>query len=182
MLTPEINTVNTQLPVSKIDWPKSGWSTKRIITEHKIKKLKKYFTWEFCNFFKVKILTVINIKNGFNISIGCNLKKNKSNQRFAPFTSTPIIGTRASDKKDTTNNGIINFFNNEVLIAEIETIISNAKIVKLRCFEKKSSNLYLAVHQLEMMWKKMKKINQEKKEEESLIVFSFQYFSNNLIV
>ena len=114
MLTPAINTVNIQVPVNKIDWPKSGWSTNSIITEHKSKKLKKYFTWEFCNFSKVNIFTVINIKNGFNTSIGCNLKKYKSSQRFAPFTSTPIMGTSARNKKDIENNGIINFFNREI--------------------------------------------------------------------
>ena len=137
MLTPEIKTVNTQLPVNKIDWPRSGWSTNKINTEHKSKKLKKYFTWEFCNFSKVNIFTVINIKNGFNISIGCNLKKYKSNHRLAPFTSTPIIGTRAKNIKERTNIGIVNFLSNGVLIAEIESIINNAKIVKLKCFEKK---------------------------------------------
>ena len=99
--------------------------------------LKKYFTWEFCNFSKESIFTVINIKNGFTISIGCNLKKNKSNQRLAPFTSTPIMGTMARETKEIINNGTTSFFNNEVSIAEIKTIISNAKIVKLRCFEKK---------------------------------------------
>ena len=35
------------------------------------------------------------------------------------------------------NKGRTNFFNNEVSIAEIEAIINSAKIVKLRCFEKK---------------------------------------------
>ena len=137
MLTPEINTVKTQLPVNKIDWPKSGWSTNKIITEHKSKKLKKYFTCEFCNFSKVNIFTVINIKNGFNISIGCNLKKYKSSQRFAPLTSIPIIGTSARDKKEKINNGIINLFKKKVSKTEIEIIINNAKIVKVRCFEKK---------------------------------------------
>ena len=63
------------------------------MTESKRKKLKKYLAFEFCNFSKVNILTVINIKNGFNISIGCNLKKNKSNHLLAPFTSTPVSYT-----------------------------------------------------------------------------------------
>ena len=137
MLTPEINTVNTQLPISKIDWPKSGWSTNRIITEHKSKKLKKYLTWEFFNFSKVNIFTVISIKNGFNISIGCNLKNYKSNQRLAPFTSIPIIGTRAKKMKERIKSGMMSFFNNQVSIAEIENMISNAISVKLKCLEKK---------------------------------------------
>ena len=137
MLTPEINTVNIQLPVNKIDWPKSGWSTNKIITELKSKKLKKYFIWEFSNFFKVNICTVINIKNGFNISIGCNLKKDKSNQRLAPFTSTPIMGTRARKIKERINKGITSFFSSVVLIADIENIMNKANIAKLKCFEKK---------------------------------------------
>ena len=120
-----------------IDCPKSGCSTNKIITEHKSKKLKKYFTCEFCNFSKNKIFTVINIKNGFSISMGCNLKKYKSNQRFAPFTSTPIIGTMAKETKDRINNGITSFFSSEILMAEIKIIIDKAKIVKLKCFEKK---------------------------------------------
>jgi hypothetical protein len=91
----------------------------------------------FCNFFKVNIFAVINIKNGFSISIGCNLKKYRSTQRLAPFTSTPIIGTKARKTKDKMNIGKISFFNNEVLINEINNIISRAKITKLKCFEKK---------------------------------------------
>ena len=134
---PEIKTVNIQLPVNNIDWPKSGWPTKRNITEHKSKKLKKYLAWEVFNFSEVNIFTVISIKNGFNISIGCNLKKYKSNQRLAPLTSTPITGTRDRKIKERKNKGITNLFNCEVLIAEMETIMNKAKIVKLKCFEKK---------------------------------------------
>ena len=137
MLTPEINTVKTQLPVRSIDWPRSGWSTNKIITEHKSKKLKKYFIWEFFNVSKDNIFTVINIKNGFNISIGCNLKKYKSIQRWAPFTSTPIIGTSARKTNERINKGTIILFNNEISIAEIKIMINKAKIVKLKCFEKK---------------------------------------------
>ena len=47
------------------------------------------------------------------------------------------MGTSARKKKEIANNGIINLFNNKVSIAEIETIINNAKIVKFKCFEKK---------------------------------------------
>ena len=43
-LTPEIKTVATQLPISNIDCPKSGWSISSIITEINSKKLKIYFT------------------------------------------------------------------------------------------------------------------------------------------
>ena len=136
-LTPEINTVASQLPINKIDWPKSGWLINKINTEDKRKKLKRYFIWEFFNLLKINILTVINIKNGFNNSIGCNLKKYRSSQRLAPFTSIPIIGTNAKKTKEITNNGIINFFNKEVSMIERVNIIVKAKIVKLKCLEKK---------------------------------------------
>jgi hypothetical protein len=46
-------------------------------------------------------------------------------------------------------------------------MINNAKIVKLRCFEKKNNNLYLIVRLLKMKLTKMKKINQEKKVKEN---------------
>ena len=72
--TPEMNTVAPQLPANKIDCPRSGWSIKRIITEDNNKKLNIYLTLELLNFSKVNIFTVVRIKNGFNNSIGCNLK------------------------------------------------------------------------------------------------------------
>ena len=77
------------------------------------------------------------MKKGFNTSIGCNLKKYKSNHRLAPLTSTPIIGTKARRIKEVTNKGIINFFKTEVSIIEIKNIIINDKIVNIKCFEKK---------------------------------------------
>jgi ABC-type transporter lipoprotein component MlaA len=80
---------------------------------------------------------VVKIKNGFNISIGWSLKKYKSSQRLEPLTSNPIIGTRAKSIKEIINNGITNFFNNEVSTIEIKNIVNNAKIAKLKCFEKK---------------------------------------------
>ena len=71
------------------------------MTEHKIKKQKKYFIWEFLNFSKVKILTVVKIKKGFRSSIGCSLKKLKSSHLLAPLTSTPIKGTNIKRATDT---------------------------------------------------------------------------------
>ena len=137
MLTPAIKTVKTQLPVNNIDWPKSGCSTNKTITEHKIKKLKKYFNWVFLSFSNVNIFAVINIKKGLTISIGCNLKKYKSIHRLAPFTSTPIIGTRISKIKEIINSGVTDLFKNEMLIVEMKIMINKAKIAKLKCLEKK---------------------------------------------
>ena len=136
-LTNETNTVAIQLPISKIDCPRSGWSIKRIITEHNKRKLNKYLIWEFCNLFKVNILTVAKIKKGFKSSIGCNLNIYKSNHLLAPLTSTPIMGTKINNRKDSIKNGTTIFFSNNVSIAEITNIIKRANIVKIRCFEKK---------------------------------------------
>ena len=135
--TPEINTVAIQLPINKIDCPRSGWSIKRIITEDKRKKLKKYLTWEFWNLPSDSIWTVAKIKKGFSGSIGCNLKKLKSNHLLAPFTSTPIIGTKINNKKNKENRGIASLLSKDVSIAEIKNIIHKAKNVNIRCFEKK---------------------------------------------
>ena len=77
------------------------------------------------------------IKKGFNISIGCNLKKKKSNHLFAPLTSIPTIGTKAKNINDITNNGNIIFFKSEVSIIDIKIIINRAKKVNVKCFEKK---------------------------------------------
>ena len=77
------------------------------------------------------------MKKGFNISIGCNLKKYKSTHLFAPLTSTPIIGIRAKKIKDTINNGITILIRNSVLIIEIIIMITIAINVKVRCFVKK---------------------------------------------
>ena len=126
-----------QLPMSKIDCPRSGWSIKRIITAVNKRKLNKYFIWEFLNWFKVSTLTVTKIKKGFKSSIGCNLKKYKSNHLFAPFTSIPIIGTRTNKVKNTIKIGTATFFNKEVSNAEITNIIIIASIEKIKCFEKK---------------------------------------------
>ena len=79
-------------------------------------------------------MTVVKIKNGFNISIGWSLKKYKSNQRLEPLTSNPIIGTRAKRIKEIINNGITNLFNNKVSIIEIKNIINNQALgVMLSC-------------------------------------------------
>ena len=78
------------------------------------------------------------IVKGLTSSIGWNLgKKNKSSQRFDPLTSAPIIGTNAKKMKENMNSGIIIFFKKEVSIAEIIIIIIKAKVVKIKCFEKK---------------------------------------------
>ena len=136
-LIPETNTVAIQLPINKIDWPRSGWSIKRIIMADNKRKLNKYFIWESLNLSKVKTFAVNRIKKGFKSSIGCNLKKYRSNHLFAPLTSTPIIGTKTKRPKNNIKKGIIIFFSKEVSNAEMTNIIKIAKIENIKCFEKK---------------------------------------------
>ena len=62
------------------------------------------------------------------------LKKKKFNHLLAPFTSTPIMGTKINKIKDKTNKGITIFLSKEVSIAEIINIKIIAKIVKIKCF------------------------------------------------
>ena len=77
------------------------------------------------------------MKNGFRTSIGCNLKRWKSNHLLAPLTSTPIIGTKVKKTKEMRNKGITDFFKNEVSKIEIKIITKSAKKVKNKCLEKK---------------------------------------------
>ena len=77
------------------------------------------------------------MKKGFNTSIGCNLKKYKSNHLLAPLTSIPKIGTKAKKINEIVNNGITNFLKIEVSIKDILIMTKRAKKVKIRCLEKK---------------------------------------------
>ena len=65
------------------------------------------------------------------------IKKVKSNHRLAPFTSTPIIGTRAKEIKDSIKSGNTTFFKRLVLSADKKIIITNANKANIRCLEKK---------------------------------------------
>ena len=108
-----------------------------MITDDNKKKLKMYFVFGPWIISDVRIFTVVKIKKGLSISIGCNLKKDKSNHLFAPLTSTPIKGTNTKEINEIRNNGIIIFFNNGVSMKEIENIIIKDKRVKIKCFVKK---------------------------------------------
>ena len=81
----------------------------------------------------------------------------KSNHHLAPFTSTPIIGTKINNKKNKENRGIASLLSKDVSIAEIKNIIHKAKNVNIRCFEKKSSKFYLVFRPLMKTLKKKKK-------------------------
>ena len=136
-LTPEIKTVATQLPVNNIDCPRSGWSINKNNYGTQKYKTQKYLIWIYLNCPWVRIFTVIKIKKGFKISIGCKLKKYKFSQRLAPLTSTPIIGTIANKIKEIKKIGNTNLINNSVLINEIVSIIEIANNVKNKCLVKK---------------------------------------------
>jgi len=56
---------------------------------------------------------------------------------LAPFTSTPIMGTKAKKKREIINKGTANVINISVLIAEIIIMIDKDKKVKVRCLVKK---------------------------------------------
>ena len=64
----------------------------------------------FFIFLEVSIQAVTKIKKGFINSTGCSLKKYKLSHLFAPFASTPIIGTRNRRIRKIKKNGIIIFF------------------------------------------------------------------------
>ena len=74
MLIPEMKTMEIQVPINKIDWPKSGWFIKKIIIKTKTKKLKKYNKLDVLISLDVKIFAVIKIKKGLSNSIGCKRK------------------------------------------------------------------------------------------------------------
>ena len=77
----------------------------------------------------VRIFTVIKMKKGFSISIGCNLKKYISIHLLEPLTSTPIIGTKAKNIKDIINSGITILMSISVLGIEIVSMTPMAKKV-----------------------------------------------------
>ena len=101
------------------------------------KKLRKCEVFVIVKFSLVKICATITMKKGFKNSIGCNLNKDKFNHLLAPFTSTPIIGTKTNSVKNIIKKGITVFFNKEVSKAEITNITESANMVKNKCFEKK---------------------------------------------
>ena len=86
---------------------------------------------------KIKLIKII--KNGLTISIGWNLgNKYKSIQRWALFTSTPMIGTRNKDINDNKKiNGEILKSVTSLIDAKIK-VISTPKKTKDKCLKKKA--------------------------------------------
>ena len=125
MLKPEIKITDNQEQIIKTDWPRSGWSISSDTINNKSMNEKKYAN--FSPFIQKKqiICTTDNIKKGFINSIGWNLNTKKSNHLFAPFTSTPIKGTRNKANKKIRKIGNRVMFRNFVFNNDIEIIIKN---------------------------------------------------------
>ena len=134
---PEIKTIEIQVPIKRIDWPKSGWLIRSIIIDSSIKKLKKYDVLDVFDPSRVSILAVNSMKKGLTNSIGCKRKKYKFNHLFDPLTSTPINGTSIKAINNKIKIGITVFFNMSNFIKEIENIMNNEIITKIKCLEKK---------------------------------------------
>ena len=96
MFIPETKISDSQVTISRTDWPKSGWIIRKKTINDKIKNETKCEKFKFLNLFKLIILAIIKIKKGFINSIGWKLKKYKFNHLFAPFTSIPTNGTIAN--------------------------------------------------------------------------------------
>ena len=88
------------------------------------------------NSFEDIIKEEISIKKGLINSMGCNLKKYKSNHLLAPFTSTPITGTNIRSIKNKIKNKTDVFLINFTSINEIKNIKNNEIITKIKCLEK----------------------------------------------
>ena len=65
-----MNTVAIQLPISKMDWPRSGWSINKVIITNNNKKLKEYLILLLSNLSMVSIFTVTKIKKGLRVKQG----------------------------------------------------------------------------------------------------------------
>ena len=86
------------------------------------------------------IFAVIIINRGFNISIGCKLKKYKSSHLFDPFASNPISGT-IINKKGIKEKGIIKDFNFFVSIIDIANNTTIERLTKKKMLQKKNNYL-----------------------------------------
>ena len=133
---PETKISDSQVTISRTDWPKSGWIIRKKTINDKIKNEAKCEKFKFLNLFELIILAITKIKKGFINSIGWKLKKYKFNHLFAPFTSTPINGTIANKIKEIKKPGSIVLFMNSLFNDEIKIIRQKDISVYRRCFWK----------------------------------------------
>ena len=83
------------------------------------------------------------MKKGFTNSIGCKRKKNKSNQRFEPLTSTPIKGTINNSINKIIKMGKTDFFTIFKSKKDIKNITKRAIITNNKCLEKKKIIIFI---------------------------------------
>ena len=111
MFIPDVKIKTAQEKTTNKVCPISGW----IISNNETIEIKKAENKYLATIFSLllqRIIARIMTKKGFKTSIGWNLgKNNKSIHLFDPFTSTPIIGTKARDKVKIKKR-IIEYFNN----------------------------------------------------------------------
>ena len=136
MFIPETKISDSQVIISRTDWPKSGWIIRKKTINDKIKNETKCEKFKFLNLFELIILAIIKIKKGFINSIGWKLKKYKFNHLFAPFTSIPTYGTIANKIKKVKKPGSIVLFIKLLFIDEIKIIKQKDTIVYNRCLWK----------------------------------------------
>ena len=137
MFTPEMKIKEDQVQINKIDWPRSGWPTRRkTIPDNKIKE-EKYEKFMFFIREELIIWATIKIKKGLMNSIGWKRKPKKFNHLFAPLTSTPITGTKNKAIKKIKKIGIKLLFISSVLSVEIKIINEKEINVYKKCFWKK---------------------------------------------
>ena len=136
MFIPETKISDSQVTISRTDWPKSGWIIRKKTINDKIKNETKCEKFKFLNLFELIILAIIKIKKGFINSIGWKLKKYKFNHLFAPFTSIPTNGTIANKIKKVKKPGSMVLFIKLLFIDEIKIIKQKDTIVYNRCLWK----------------------------------------------
>ena len=126
-----------ELTINKV-CPKSGWLTNKIVIKKRIKKEDAYLIYIFLLLLVTIIFAANIINKGFTNSIGWNLgSKKRSNQRFDPFTSTPITGTSIRRIIEITNTGVNSFIIFSLSNSEIKISKKIEMKTKTKCLVKK---------------------------------------------
>ena len=125
---PETKITEIQVTVSRIDWPRSGWTTSKNIINVKIKNEIKCVKFKLLKLFELIICAIVKMKNGFKNSTGWKLKKYKLNHLLAPFTSIPKNGTTHNIIKKIKKKGIKVLFKKSLFKKEMKIIKQNDSI------------------------------------------------------
>ena len=136
-LIPDTNIKVSHVKKIRIVWPISGCDINKIIIGNINKKLKKYFKYKLLLFSELRIEAIITIIKGFKISIGWNFgKKEKSSHLVEPLTSTPIIGTKIKDIRQTKNNNFDNVYNFSTFKYERKNTVTRPSEINIKCLKK----------------------------------------------